>query len=353
MPPAAALKREEFCGDTSHPGQGTAVPRHLLLNPALFIPPVTFVLNFEEGWLNLSHNIMTPGERRRGFLSILVAAISWGTIGVTTQALYRTSTTNAVSIGFFRLAIAAPLLWMACWILLGKGWFRVARRDMAVMVLLGSMEALYQVCYFTAITFTGVTVATLVTLCTAPVLVALLSLFVKRERLSLMTGCALVSAVGGTWLLVGARSSSTLAVSMVGIVFALGSAFGYALVLLCARSLSSKYHPLQINAVAFSTGAVLLCCFALGTGLVVVYPFTGWLMLGYLGAVPTALAYGLFMRGMRSTPSTVASILTLCEPLTAAVLAWIFFGERLGPSALVGACLLIGTIVMLSFQRRR
>jgi hypothetical protein len=29
----------------------------------------------------------------------------------------------------------------------------------------------------------------------------------------------------------------------------------------------------------------------------VVYPFTGWLMLAYLGAVPTALAYGLFMRG--------------------------------------------------------
>lgn len=297
---------------------------------------------------------MTPGGRRRGFLSILVAAISWGTIGVTTQALYHTSTANAVSIGFFRLAVAAPLLCMACWTLLGKHWFRIARRDMALMVLLGSMEALYQVCYFTAITLTGVTVSTLVTLCTAPVLVALLSFFVKRGRLSLMTGGALLSAIGGTWLLVGARGSSTsAAVAMVGILFALGSAFGYALVLLCARSLSSNYHPLQINAVAFTTGALLLFCFALKARLYVDYPFTGWLMPGYLGAVPTALAYGLFMRGMRSTPSTVASILTLCEPLTATMLAWIFFGERLGPAALLGACLLIGTIVLLSFQPRQ
>ncbi len=301
----------------------------------------------------MSHNTMTPGERRRDFLSILVAAISWGTIGVTTQALYRTATTNAVSVGFFRLAVAAPLLSVACWMLIGKGWLRIARRDLAVMVLLGSMEALYQVCYFTAITFTGVTIATLVTLCTAPVLVTLLSLFVGRERLSLVIVWALLSAIGGTWLLVGARGSSTQAVSMVGIVFALGSALGYALVLLCARSLSSKYHPLQINAVAFTMGAVLLFCFALKAGLDVAYPVTGWLMLGYLGAVPTALAYGLFMRGMRSTSSTVASILTLCEPLTAAILAWIFFGERLGPSALLGACLLVGTIVLLSFRDRR
>lgn len=296
---------------------------------------------------------MTPGERRRDFLSILVAAISWGTIGVTTQALYRTSTTNPVSIGFFRLVIAAPLLGIACWILLGKRCFRIARRDVALMILLGSMEALYQVCYFTAITLSGVTVSTLVTLCTAPVLVALLSLFVGRERLSLTVVCALLSAIGGTWLLIGARGSSTQgAASMVGIIFALGSACGYALVIFCARSLSTKYHPLQINAVAFTTGALLLFGFALKTGLSVAYPLGGWLMLGYLGAVPTALAYGLFMRGMRSTPSTVASILTLFEPLTAAILAWIFFGERLGPSALLGACLLIGTILMLSFGTR-
>jgi drug/metabolite transporter, DME family len=300
----------------------------------------------------LSHNIMTPCERRRGFLSILVAAISWGTIGVTTQALYRTAMTNAVSIGFFRLAIAAPLLSIACWILLGKRLFRIARRDLALMTLLGSMQALYQVCYFTAISLSGVAVSTLVTLCTAPVLVALLSVFVSRERLSLVVGCALLSAVGGTWLLVGARgSSSGTASSMLGILFALGSGLGYALVILCARSLSSKYHPLHINAIAFTAGALLLFGFALKTGLYVAYPFTGWLMLGYLGAVPTALAYGLFMQGMRSTPSTIASILTLFEPLTATILAWIFLGERLGPSGLLGACLLIAAILLLSFGK--
>jgi DME family drug/metabolite transporter len=47
--------------------------------------------------------------------------------------------------------------------------FDVAGRDLALMLLIGMMTALYQVCYFGAIERTGVAVATLVTLCTAPV----------------------------------------------------------------------------------------------------------------------------------------------------------------------------------------
>ena len=40
----------------------------------------------------------------------------------------------------------------------------------------------------------------------------------------------------------------------------------------------------------------------------------GGLLLLYLGCIPTALAYVLFQAGMRSTPATLTSILTLAEP---------------------------------------
>jgi drug/metabolite transporter (DMT)-like permease len=36
------------------------------------------------------------------------------------------------------------------------------------------------------------------------------------------------------------------------------------------------------------------------------------------------------------------------EPLTAAVLAWLLFDERLGPLALVGAALLLGAVLLLA-----
>jgi DME family drug/metabolite transporter len=40
---------------------------------------------------------------RRGAWLILLAATLWGTVGVTTQALYHLSVTTALSIGFFLL----------------------------------------------------------------------------------------------------------------------------------------------------------------------------------------------------------------------------------------------------------
>jgi len=293
-------------------------------------------------------------EPRSGLLFILLAAISWGTVGIVTQTLYRLTPTNALSIGFFRLAIATPLLGAACWLLLRERMFRIVRRDLLLMMLLGTMEALYQVCYFSAIAFSGVTVATLITLCTAPVLVALLSTFLMRERPMIVVWLALLSAVGGTVLLVNARVTTPgTSTSLLGPLLALGSALGYAVVILCARSLSGRYHPLQINTVGFATGAVLLFSCALASHLVTAYPLAGWLLLGYVGAIPTALAYALFFAGMRFTPATVASILTLLEPLTAAVLSWILFGERLGPLGIVGACLLLGAILVLALSHSR
>ena len=77
------------------------------------------------------------------------------------------------------------------------------------------------------------------------------------------------------------------------------------------------------------------------------YPASGWLLLLYLGCVPGALGYTLFQTGMRSLTATVASIVTMCEPLTAALLAWILFREELGPFGLLGAGFLLGAMAVI------
>jgi len=78
------------------------------------------------------------------------------------------------------------------------------------------------------------------------------------------------------------------------------------------------------------------------------FPVQGWLLLLYLGAVPTALGYGLFVAGMKTTQATIAGIITLLEPVTAAVLAAILFGERLTALGIFGAVLLLGAILVLA-----
>src|SRR5918911_1317558 len=95
--------------------------------------------------------VNTRSESRRGLLMILLAAILWGTVGSATKALYGLAATNALSLGFFRLALAAPALMFACWRALGRRSFRIAPRDLLLMVLIGAAMAFYQVCYFAAI----------------------------------------------------------------------------------------------------------------------------------------------------------------------------------------------------------
>jgi drug/metabolite transporter, DME family len=298
-----------------------------------------------------AHSVAAAADRGHLWL-IMLAAVLWGTVGVTTQSLYRLTATNPLSVGFFRLAIATPALALGCWATLGRRGLRIARRDLARIALIGLMLALYQACYFAAIARVGVAVATLVTLCLAPVIVATLSVALLGERptrrILLALGCALA---GIGCVVVAGSGGSRAALNLGGILLACGSALGYAIVTLAGRAVAGRYHPLQINAVAFATGALVLLPLAAATGFVASYPAQGWLLLAYLGLVPTALAYLLFVAGMRTTPATVASIATLLEPLTATVLAALLFGERLAPLGLLGGGLLVAAMVVLAVRR--
>jgi DME family drug/metabolite transporter len=296
------------------------------------------------------HTTIDPrAHSRRGLLMITLAAVLWGTVGVATKALYGMAGTNALSIGFFRLAFAAPALLLACWRVLGARAFRIARRDLAMMLLIGATMALYQVCYFAAIARVGVAIAVLTTLCSAPVLVALLSAALLGERPTAPVLLALVCALAGTAMLVGAGQGIGAAggQTALGLLLALCSALGYAVIALCGRALAGRCHPLQPIAVGSCAGALMLLPFALAGGLVATYSSAGWGLLLHLGLLPTALAYVLFFSGVRHTTATAASIVTLIEPLTSTALAWLLFGERLGPLGALGAALLIGAIVLL------
>lgn len=289
-------------------------------------------------------------DSRRGLWLIMGAATLWGTTGVVTQALYRLSSTNAFSVAFWRLSIAALVLLLLCWRLLGRRIWHIKGRDALLMLCMGAMQAASQYCYFAAIPDCGFTTATLITICVAPVIVVLLAALFLRERITRKILLALVCALLGTALLTGTPSrKESFSHLFVGVLLSLVSAAAYALVILIGRVLSSRYHSLQVNAASFGSGALILLGCSLLTPLTLSYPAESWLLLLYMGCIPTALAYVLFQVGIRSTPATLTSILTFCEPLTAAILAWLLFGERLSTPGIVGALLLLGTLGLLAF----
>ncbi len=116
--------------------------------------------------------------------------------------------------------------------------------------------ALSQTFYVAAIPSAGVSISTLIAICAVPVIIALISALMTRERLTPLALFALVGAVGGTVLLVAARPHlNEGSVSFLGVFLAFLSACAYAGFILCRRLLTGSYHPLQINFVAFDRSA--------------------------------------------------------------------------------------------------
>ena len=118
-------------------------------------------------------------------------------------------------------------------------------------------------------------------------------------------------------------------------------------------ALVARRSPLGPLAVGFfRLAAVLLFPATLGEHDVWGAALPVWPHLAYLGIVPTALAYALYILGLRTTSATAASVCALLEPLTATSLGVVVFGESLGIQGLTGAALLLAAVTLLLLRSR-
>ena len=294
-------------------------------------------------------NSRFTGSPRAGLLMVMLAAVLWGTGNAIAKSIYDISNTNPVSVAFLRMALSVPALLAMCWFTQGRRMFAIHKGDLPFMLIAGTLVALYQVAFYASLPRIGVAIATVIALSSAPVLVAVMSAIVTRERPSLIVIIALACAIIGTVLLTNVQPNAQQTNVLSGVAFALLSGLLYAINTLVGRKLGNggRAHPLQTTTVGFAFGAVVLLVIALASGLVLSYPVEGWLRLGYLGVISTAIGYTLFYTGMRTTSAASASIGTLMEPLTATIIAVLIFREPLSPQALVGAVLMLAAMVVL------
>jgi DME family drug/metabolite transporter len=208
----------------------------------------------------------------------------------------------------------------------------------------------YQVCYFWAVTLTGVAVAALLAICSAPVMIAVLAATFLGERLTPVVLACLAMAVTGTALLVvGPRDLGEIAGHFgLGALLALGAGLCYAVYAVAAKGLLTRIRPLAVAAGTFTLGAIFLSPVLVGAGSADLLQRAALPLLLYLGIGPTAVAYALFSVGLGRVPATVAGIVTLLEPLTATTLGVLVFGESLGGPGMAGAALLLAALIVLT-----
>jgi DME family drug/metabolite transporter len=231
----------------------------------------------------------------------------------------------------------------------------------AVVVGLGT--GAYQALYFGSVATAGVTVATVVSLGLAPVLLAVVDLVRARRRTatrstvrltlvvsSALSGLVLVSVASGMASGTAPGAHAVGPEPVLGLLLAIASGSVYAATTALGSTLlaSDGVDPLALTTVATTAGAVGLVPVALaGGGPFVTSDPAALGTLAYLGIFTMALAYGLFYAGLRTTRSGAAVVATLLEPVTAAVAAAVLLGERLGPLGIVGSVLILAAVAGL------
>jgi len=271
-------------------------------------------------------------------LQVFLAATCFGTTG-TAQAIGPGG--SPVAVGAARIVFGGLLLVL------------VARRLRARMpsvsrglIAMACAVALYQLSFFAAVRLTGVAVGTVVAIGTGPAAAGLLGRLVNGERLDARWAQATALAAVGVLLLAGDGGGS---VNPTGVALAITSGVGYATyTVLTKRMLDAGEAPEGVMAAGFGGAGLLLAPALILAGPGFLATPGGLAMAAYLAAVPTALAYVLFSRGLRHLSSGETATIVLAEPLTAAVLGVVALGEHPSPAAGAGALLVLAGLLVLA-----
>jgi DME family drug/metabolite transporter len=292
---------------------------------------------------------------RRGLLFVIVAAAAWGTAGGAAALLFGSSGLGPVALTFWRSAGGLAIL-LALWPLIrrsqparaGEPGRRRARR----IAVTGLGLTVFQTGYFAGVQHTGLAVATVITLGSGPVLIALGARFWLGERLGRGGLLAVAGALAGLAVLMLGDGDGPGAVRLSGVLYSLVSAAGYSAITVHTRWLGRDGAPADAwgtTLSAFAVCAAVLLPFALAEGLLPRAEQLGvsLLLMAYVAAVPTAAAYGLYFAGLAVVRAATASVIALIEPVVAAVLAVTVLGERLTAPTLAGSVLLLGAVTAL------
>ena len=288
-----------------------------------------------------------PGRRvpSAPLLCLVLAGLLWGTGGITGTLLGAAAGLSPLAVAALRLLAVGALI-VAVLVIPGRRW-PSGRAAWARIGVTGLLAATFQAAYFSAVSLTSVSLATLVTIGATPVIVLAAELLLGRRRLDKSSVTRTALALAGLGLLIGLPSGGYGAAAVgESAAMALLAAAGFAALTLTGATPVPGLSEETVTGLGFTAGGLLLLPLAALAGGVAFRPTLaalGWL--AALAAGPTAAAYTLYFRGLRRVPAGTGALLSLLEPLTATVLSVAFLGNRLSPTGIAGAVLLAAAVL--------
>jgi drug/metabolite transporter (DMT)-like permease len=280
-----------------------------------------------------------------GALLCLASAAAFGAMGVFGKLAYDEGATVGTLLAA-RFGLAALLLWLVVIVTdRARGLRSIARRDVVIALALGAVGYGAQAGgYFAALERLDASLLALLVY-TFPVMVTVTAIALRREPASRRTVVALVLASTGLVLVLAGAAAGAL--DALGTVLGLGAAVVYTGYILISEGIAARLGPLALSTLVCTGAATTLTLAGLAGGDLDPgsVSATGFGWLGGLAVVSTVGAIALFFAGLRRVGPSAASILSTLEPVVTVALAFVAFGESLGPAQLAGGALVLSAVV--------
>jgi len=301
-------------------------------------------------------------RQRDGLLLLLVAAAGYAFFPILTKTLFESGRFEPLDVLFLRFLLAAPITWAVIWRMrLSKPHpkslstsgeelqsspvpplprFRLM--GMGALFAFTAGSAFFALERIPASTFT-------VVIYSYPAIVALLSLFMG-ERLSGRGWIALGLTILGIILTVPDFGSGFT--DMLGVVFTLLNAVTYALYIVVSGRLL-RGHSNLAGASAWSISGTFLTMVGVSLLRGVNWPADAsqWASLMAMAAISTVIPIFAFYAGMQKLGAARAAILSTVEPVFTLALAFLLLGERIQAIQILGAALILGSVILLQLGR--
>jgi len=224
------------------------------------------------------------------------------------------------------------------------------RRSLLGVVIYGLlMFCVAQVGFYVALgDLSAATVGLLMGL--APVVTAVVTMRSRQERASLLQVLGIGVLIGGVLVYFGVEPPAAgLSVALLaGIAIPIvvgGSARLGRYLALDARRLYGG--PLGLTALAMTVGGVTTLTLAIVVEGMPAFSPRAWLLIVWLAAINTALAYTLWTQTQRTLRAVEASVLADLTVILIALLGWVALGEALDPLQIAGLLLAVTGVFLV------
>ncbi len=261
--------------------------------------------------------------------------------------LVRLSDVGPVAVGFWRLALAVPFLWLVAR-MTGQAphW---PRRSLVLIVAAGAFfYALDLAAWNAGIRLTKLGNSTLFGN-SGSFVFAIYGLFLAHRAPSLKQGMALLLALAGAAILMSSSyelSSTNFAGDLLTLLA--GLFYGGYLIFVERARMSLKPLPLLLLSTIFSIPLLLAISLALGEKL---WPHD-WTPLLIFALSSQVLGQGLLVYSIGTLPPLVVGLGLLTQPAIAAAIGWFVYRETLSGTDMLGAVAIAAALVLVRLPER-